>query len=126
MARVRISSRKRAALFERDHGLCHLCGLRVDAGQAWDVSHEIPLACGGVDDETNWRVAHRRCHRRHTATVDAKWIAKTRHQRDGHTGAKVRKGPPIPSRGFAKSKRERKRTTKIAAGPTALARRMQP
>lgn len=86
-ARVRISARKREALFDCERGLCHLCGLLVQPGQAWDVSHEIPLACGGADDETNWKVAHRRCHRAHTAKVDAPIIAKVRRQRQAHNGS---------------------------------------
>ena len=98
--RRRISTRDRAALFDRKRGRCHLCGGPVQAGQAWDVSHDIPLACGGADDETNWDVAHRKCHRAHTAKVDAPWIAKTRRQRQAHTGAKVPAGT-IPSRKFS-------------------------
>lgn len=90
--RRRISARDRETLLERERGLCHLCGLHVDVGQAWDVSHEIPLACGGADDETNRRCAHRRCHRAHTAAVDAPWIAKTRRQRQAHNGAKESAG----------------------------------
>ena len=89
--RRRLSTRDRAALFERDNGKCHMCGLRIEAGKKWDASHRIPLACGGADDMSNLSPAHKRCHRRHTSKVDQPWIAKVRHQRDAHTGAKVSK-----------------------------------
>jgi 5-methylcytosine-specific restriction enzyme A len=97
--RKRLSTTARAKLFERMSGRCHLCDQRVQAGEAWDVSHEIPLAIGGADDETNWAVAHRKCHRVHTATIDAPRIAKTKRQRAMAIGAKER------GRGFAPPQR---------------------
>ena len=123
--RRRISTRDRATIFERENGVCHMCGLKIEAGQAWEASHRIPLACGGADDMSNLSPAHKRCHREHTAKVDQPWIAKTRHQRDAHTGAKVRKGPPIRSAGFPPAAREPKRLdpSKIANGAPAFARR---
>ena len=119
--RRRLSPRDRAALFDREGGRCHLCKGLVQAGEAWDNSHEIPLACGGADDESNWRVAHRKCHRAHTAAVDAPLIAKVRRQHQRHIGAKV-SGAKL----LAADPQHRATTppTKIAAGPSALARRM--
>ena len=78
MKRVRITAKMRVDIFSRHNGICHICRMKVDAGQDWDVSHEIPLEMGGKDDETNWLVAHRKCHRVHTATVDMPRIAKTK------------------------------------------------
>lgn len=91
--RVRITRKMRALIFEKDHGICHLCKLRVDAGQEWEVSHEIPLENGGKDDISNWFVAHYKCHRVHTAKVDIPAIAKTKRIRDKHTGASMSKAP---------------------------------
>ena len=76
MKRVKITTSMRVKIFEKDNGICHMCKLKVDAGQEWDVSHEIPLEAGGKDDISNWFVAHRKCHRHHTATVDMPLIAK--------------------------------------------------
>jgi 5-methylcytosine-specific restriction protein A len=67
MSRRHISTTARSKLFLAKGGICHLCGGKVQVGQAWDVSHVIPLAIGGPDDATNWDVAHRKCHRAHTS-----------------------------------------------------------
>lgn len=96
MSRKRISAKMRVEIFERHKGVCHMCGLRVVAGQVWEVSHEIPLECGGADDETNWKVAHRSCHRHHTATVDIPTIAKVKRIRQKHLGAKLPSRNTLP------------------------------
>ncbi len=123
--RRRLSTRDRAALFERDNGICHMCGLRIEAGQEWEASHRIPLACGGADDMSNLSPAHKRCHRERTSDVDQPWIAKVRHQRDAHTGARVSKTPLRSGNSLKRERREPKRLdrSKICAGPSALARR---
>jgi hypothetical protein len=99
-----ISRTARATLFAREAGRCHLCQGLVSVGQAWDVSHDRPLAMGGADDETNWKVAHRACHRAHTAAVDVPQIAKAKRRSDLHTGA-TRPKQSIPARVRPKAKR---------------------
>ena len=48
-------------LYARDNGLCYLCKLPVARPQA-SIEHVVALSNGGADDETNQRLAHRRCN----------------------------------------------------------------
>ncbi len=105
MKRVRITAKMRVDIFLRHDGVCHLCKLKVIPGEEWDVSHEIPLEAGGRDDDSNWLVAHRRCHRTHTATVDAPLIAKVKRIRARHLGAKKSR-TPMPRGRSSKWKRK--------------------
>ncbi len=107
MSRKRISTRARVALFERKNGICHMCGGKVLAGEAWDLSHVIPLEIGGADDESNWDVAHRKCHRVQTSKVDIPLIAKTKRQHASHIGAK------LSGQGFRKSEPQRRATRPV-------------
>lgn len=94
--RKRLTTKQRLALLEREKCTCHICGGQIKPGEAWDVSHEIPLASGGEDDDTNRRAAHRKCHREHTARVDIPAIAKGKRVRASHLGAKAPPVRPIP------------------------------
>ena len=86
--RRRISTRERLAIFEREKATCHLCDGKIDGTlEAWDVSHEIPLELGGDDEGDNLRVAHRKCHRLHTAERDIPQIAKAKRVQRKHIGA---------------------------------------
>jgi 5-methylcytosine-specific restriction endonuclease McrA len=99
MKRVRITTKMRCDIFLTHKGMCHLCKMKVVPGEEWDVSHEIPLEAGGADDAGNWLVAHRRCHRVHTATIDIPMIAKVKRIRARHMGAKQSRTPMPMGRG---------------------------
>jgi 5-methylcytosine-specific restriction endonuclease McrA len=101
MSRRRVSTRDRVALFTREGGRCHHCLGLVTPGQAWQLSHKIPLALGGADDESNWGVIHTRpCHEQLTRTVDVPAIARAKRREAAHLGAKVSAGS-LRSRGFS-------------------------
>lgn len=74
-------------------GICHMCNMKVVPGEEWDISHEIPLEAGGRDERDNWYVAHRKCHRLHTRTVDIPLIAKVKRIHQRHIGAKKSRTP---------------------------------
>ena len=99
MKRVRITAKMRADIFLLRGGMCHLCSMKVVPGEEWDVSHDIPLEAGGKDDASNWFVAHRKCHRVHTSTVDAPMIAKVKRIHQKHVGAKKSRSPMPLGRG---------------------------
>jgi 5-methylcytosine-specific restriction protein A len=96
MTRQCLSTKARVELFKRHSGRCHICSLRIDAGQEWEVSHPIPLELGGPDDDTNRAPAHKRCHRQHTATVDVPAISKAKRREAAHLGARAPSRTPLP------------------------------
>lgn len=95
MKRRRLSTSTRLELFQAHGGVCHLCGAKIQVGEAWDVSHDRPLALLGADDESNWFPSHRKCHRAHTASVDTPNISRAKRREARHLGA-VKSKSPLP------------------------------
>lgn len=93
MIRKRLSTRDRLRIFEAQSGVCHLCEIKIQVGERWEVSHIIPLELGGEDTDGNRAPAHYKCHREHTAKNDAPAIAKSRRVRANHSGAKRSRNP---------------------------------
>lgn len=84
--RKRRTNKQRLALFEAAGGICHLCGMKIQLGEAWDLEHVIALSCGGTDDDENIKPAHRECHREKTRD-DRTVGAKGERIRQKHQGA---------------------------------------
>lgn len=82
-----LTTADRVRIFGAHDGICEFCDGKITVGQAWEISHTIPLEMGGADDDTNMRPAHKKCHREHTAKVDQPAIAKTKRQHAKHIGA---------------------------------------
>lgn len=99
--RKRISARDLVALFTRKGGVCHLCKGQITPPEPWDVSHDRPLAMGGADDASNWDIAHRKCHKAHTAGVDVPQIAKAKRREAKAMGARPAPAKPIQSPPFS-------------------------
>ena len=99
-ARRKISNMQRERIFLDNGGVCHLCERKIRAGEPWDVSHDRPLALLGEDGGKNLKVAHRACHRVHTATEDAPRIAKAKRQSRKHLGIKKPSRFPRPPAGY--------------------------
>jgi len=90
--RASISTKKRVALFQSRGGLCHICGGKINVGEAWELEHRIPLAMGGEDAEANWELAHIKCHRTKTSD-DVGQIAKAKRREARHLGGHVSRTP---------------------------------
>jgi 5-methylcytosine-specific restriction endonuclease McrA len=81
---------KRLAIFEAAHGLCHLCGLRIQAGDKWEVEHVRAIGLLGEDTVANMAPAHVDCHAIKTK-ADVANIAKCKRVKAKHHG--IRKSP---------------------------------
>lgn len=95
--RIRRTQLQRVRLFERAHGICHICQQRIQVGALWELEHVVPLEDGGADDDSNIGPAHIACHRQKTA-AEATARAKTRRIRAKHIGATGpgRSATPLP------------------------------
>ena len=96
-SRRSLSPLQRLKVFEAAGGVCHLCELRIQVGQPWDVEHVRPLALLGDDDQSNMRPAHKDCHATKTKADAASW-SKAKRMKAKHLGIKkpggFRKPPP--------------------------------
>lgn len=99
--RPSISQKRRHAIFDRDHGICYLCGLPISDGESYDLDHELSRELGGSDMDNNLRPAHRTCHRR-KSKLDVAAIAKSNRIRraNGPTDERRKSKKPLRSRPF--------------------------
>jgi len=96
MKRKSLTPTQRVKIFLAADGICHLCGLKIDAPkQRCDVEHVKPLHMGGADDPTNMRPAHIQCHAVKTAG-EATTRAKCDRVRARHLGVKRQSSRPMP------------------------------
>lgn len=95
MSRRHISTTERVRIFAAAGGVCHLCGVDIRHGEAWEVEHVIPLAMGGDDHGDNLQPAHVACHRAKT-NGDLGALAKAKRVEARHIGAKAPSKTPLP------------------------------
>jgi len=60
---------RRDVLWERDRGICHICGLAADP-TFWHVDHKIPIRHGGAHSYANVGVAHPSCNSKKGSKLD--------------------------------------------------------
>ncbi|WP_426289023.1 HNH endonuclease [Ensifer adhaerens] len=82
----KVPDRVRARVFDREGGICHLTGEKIDpVRDEWDLDHKVALILGGEHRETNLFPAKREPHRRKTA-VEMKVKSKIARTRKKHLG----------------------------------------
>ncbi|MPN63863.1 hypothetical protein SDC9_211630 [bioreactor metagenome] len=63
-------------LYERDHGICQICGMPVPdekfADDSWGgtIDHIVPLSKGGKHSQSNCQLTHRICNSLKSDTED--------------------------------------------------------
>lgn len=88
MKRRRLTALQRTKVFDRDNGICCLCGLKINAPKdKWILEHVVPLWLGGADDESNMAPAHFHCAIEKTRK-EAPVKAKSDRVRARHIGLK--------------------------------------
>ena len=70
--------RVRLRIFEREGGICYLCGGKINVGDQWDVDHVVAVINSGANTESNLKPVHRACHR---VKTKADVVEKTKVQR---------------------------------------------
>ena len=88
-----LSPMRKLAVFEKARGVCHLCGLRIQVGEKWEVEHVRPIGLLGADDETNMAPAHVACHATKTKQ-DVADIARAKRRKAKMLG--IRKSSSFP------------------------------
>lgn len=99
-----LSTKARVALFQEHGGTCHICGGKINVGEAWEVEHIIPLSMGGEDEQGNMRPAHKKCHAGKTKK-DVAAVSKAKRRQARHLGIKTSK-TPLPFGKNSKLKRK--------------------
>jgi len=101
MARKHFSRTERVRIFDLHKGACHICGHKIQVGEAWDMEHVIAWELTRDDSDDNVRPAHKSCHKIKTAD-DVKAIRKADRVRAKFIGAWPKSRTPLKSRGFPK------------------------
>lgn len=104
--RPSMSKARRARIFERDGGVCYLCGGKVLPGESWEAEHVIAWALSFDDSDENLKVAHKdgNCHAAKTKD-DVRRIAKAKRQggETGQASRRAKNGPQLKGRPFEKA-----------------------
>lgn len=117
----------RQRIYEREKGICHICGGKIDPGQRWEANHDPPLKDGGENRESEIFPAHAKCHRRLTAKQAAE-RAPIERKKQKHSGAR-RPKRKMQGRKFETTDKPRKIDKAAIAkasvqGPPAFARQI--
>ena len=93
-----IPPRVKLRVFERHHGICHLSGRRIRAGEPWECDHVVALVNGGENRESNLAPALADKHREKTKD-DVAEKSRVRRKQSRNLGIKRK---PSRSWGYGK------------------------
>lgn len=99
--RKKLTPTQRLKIWERDRGVCCLCGGKIDgAREKWIVEHLRALELGGADDPSNMGVAHAGCAdaKTHGPNGDHARAAKAKRVKRKALGIEKSKSPLPGSR----------------------------
>ncbi len=100
--RKSFTAKDRARIFAQHNGICGLSGVKIKAGEAWQIEHRLALALGGTNEDDNLYPALVEPHKIKTRD-DVKALAKAVRIEKRELGTR-RERKPIPSRPFPKIK----------------------
>ena len=106
----------------RANGKCEICGLPVKGRGHFD--HILPVALGGKPTLENCQFVCEPCHTAKTSKEDLPRIRKADRQRRSDNGADRPHGS-MPKPPSENDRRRSEPVSKIASGPTNIARRFQ-
>ena len=112
---------QRVRVFDGNSGRCHLCGLPIKVGEAWQADHVIARWKQGQDSIGNYRPAHISCHAEKSA-AETTQRAKADAVRARHLGAKPAPPRPLQGAGFRRSEKALRRQPKQPLPPKELFR----
>ena len=94
--RPSMSKARRLRIWERDKGVCYLCGLKVAGGEPWEAEHISAWGLSFDDSDQNLAVAHKAgCHAQKTKD-DVRRIIKAKKMA-GELGQRARRAKHGPS-----------------------------
>lgn len=94
--RPKLTKAERVKIFDREKGICHLCGLRIKAErEKWQADHVKARWRNGGDKLGNYKPAHIRCHVAKSAAENTE-RAKADRNRAAHLGIKDAPARPFP------------------------------
>lgn len=106
--RKKLTPTQRLRIWERDKGVCCLCGLKIDGiRDRWIIEHKRALELGGLDLSENMGVAHQSCADEKTngPNGDHARAAKAKRAKRMALGLKKSKSP-LPGSRSTKWKRK--------------------
>ena len=89
--RGNLSTRRKLAIWEHEHGKCMICSIKLTTGQ-FIFEHVRPLELGGSDTDDNIRLTCKPCATEKTK-VDHSTAAKAKRKKSASLGLKESKSP---------------------------------